>query len=149
MLINFMEIVNAQAAHIAQIYEIEKANFSSPWSLDALRSQLNQDRYVFLAAVDEGEVLGYVGLMFVLDEGYISNIAVSENHRRKHIADLLISALEESAREKGLSFMSLEVRESNTPARRLYEKHGFKDVGLRKRYYCDPMEDAVISSKEL
>jgi len=144
-----MEIINAQSAHIAQIYEIEKATFSSPWSMDALRNQTDTDRHIFLAAVENSEVLGYVGLMFVLDEGYISNVAVSEKHRRRHVADLLISALEERAREKNLSFMSLEVRQSNAPARMLYRKHGFEDVGLRKNYYVKPTEDAVISTKKL
>lgn len=144
-----MEIVNAQNAHLAQIYEIEQETFSSPWSFEALQNQTDPDRYIFLAVVEDGTVLGYVGLMFVLDEGYISNVAVSAKHRRRHVADLLVSALGERAREKGLSFISLEVRRSNAPARSLYQKHGYEDVGLRKNYYVKPVEDAVISTKKL
>ena len=142
-----MEIVDVGRELIAQIFEIEKATFSLPWSMDALYSQTDTDRNIFLAATENGEVLGYVGLMFVLDEGYISNVAVSEKHRRRHVADMLITSLEERARSKGLAFMSLEVRASNASARALYQKHGYEDVGVRKNYYEKTCEDAVISTK--
>ena len=101
--------------------------------------------HIFLAAEDEnGRVVGYVGLMYVLDEGYISNVAVSPSRRREGIADMLLAELYARAKEKKLSFLTLEVRESNIPARSLYKKHGYTEVGRRKGYYSLPKEDAVL-----
>ena len=86
-------------------------------------------------------------MMFVLDEGYISNVAVSPKYRRQGIADALIERLDELCSGHGLAFVSLEVRAGNAPAVALYEKHGFAPVGLRKNYYERPREDAVIMTK--
>jgi len=97
-----------------------------------------------LAALDDdGIVLGYVGLMFVLDEGYISNVAVAPEERRQGVADALISALVDRTRNK-LAFLTLEVRESNAAAISLYKKHGFEIVGNRKNYYERPRESALL-----
>lgn len=141
-------IVDALAEHIPQIEEIENACFSLPWTRQMLESQLRGGDHIFLAAVSGERVLGYVGLMFVLDEGYISNVAVAPDCRRKGVADGLISALEARCREKGLAFMTLEVRSGNAPAIALYEKHGFVPVGSRKNYYDKPKEDAVLMTRE-
>lgn len=135
-------------AQLAQIEEIERQCFSCPWTLDQLRSQLSDDRHVFLAAVAEsGAVLGYVGMMFVLDEGYISNVAVAPAYRRQGVADALISALMMRAEELGLAFVTLEVRAGNEPAKALYTKHGFVSVGRRKNYYDLPKEDAILMTR--
>ena len=105
---------------------------------------MNADNCVFLSALDDmGAVMGYVGLMFVLDEGYISNVAVAPEFRRCGIADALISALIEREK-KALAFLTLEVRESNIPAISLYAKHGFITVGSRKNYYDRPKENALL-----
>jgi len=144
-----MEITDVTQNMLPQIFEIEKESFSLPWTLEQLASQLDMKRHVFLAAVNNGEVLGYAGLMFVLDEGYISNVAVSKKHRRSHVADALIAGLCERARKKKLSFITLEVRKSNDAARALYGKHGFSDMGVRRDYYENPREDAVICTKFL
>lgn len=141
-------IDDTTAAQLAQIEEIERQCFSCPWTLDQLRSQLSDDRHVFLAAVAEnGAVLGYVGMMFVLDEGYISNVAVAPAYRRQGVADALISALMMRAEELGLAFVTLEVRAGNEPAKALYAKHGFVPVGRRKNYYDLPKEDAILMTR--
>ena len=141
-------ITDVSPAQIPQIEALEKQCFSMPWTAEMLVSQLKDAQHEFIAAVGEdGTVLGYVGMMFVLDEGYISNVAVSPAHRRQGIADALIERLDAICREHALCFVSLEVRAGNVPAIALYEKHGFARVGLRKNYYERPREDALIMTK--
>ena len=136
-------IVDVSAEHIRQIEEIERDCFSRPWTAEQLKSQMRDAQHEFIAAVSDGRVLGYVGLMYVLDEGYISNVAVHPDARRQGIGDTLIDALAAKAAELELAFLTLEVRESNAPAIALYAKHGFHPVGKRKNYYDAPKEDAV------
>ena len=138
-----MTIRSVSPDDLPQIIALEKSCFSVPWTEEMLRAQLT-DSHVFLAAVEGGQVLGYAGLQYVLDEGYISNVATSPARRREGIAGMLLSALKERAEELSLAFLTLEVRESNSPARRLYEKHGFFDVGRRTGYYESPREDAIL-----
>ena len=141
-------IIDTTQTQLEQIEKIEQQCFSCPWTLDQLRSQLSDDRHVFLAAVDAGgTVLGYVGMMFVLDEGYISNVAVAPAYRRQGVADALISALMTRAEELNLAFVTLEVRTGNEPAKSLYAKHGFVPVGRRKNYYDLPKEDAILMTR--
>ena len=141
-------IIDTTGAQLEQIEAIERQCFSCPWTLEQLRSQLSDDRHVFLAAVAEsGAVLGYVGMMFVLDEGYISNVAVAPAYRRQGVADSLISALMTRAEELALAFVTLEVRAGNEPAKSLYAKHGFVPVGRRKNYYDLPKEDAILMTR--
>ena len=142
-------IQNAEKKHLAQLENLEKLCFSMPWTREQLESQLPDAQHVFLVAVDGESVLGYVGMMFVLDEGYISNVAVSPEARCCGIGDALIAELLLRAEEKALSFVTLEVRESNEAAIRLYQKHGFQKVGLRKKYYDLPKEDAILMTKFL
>ena len=137
-------IVDVSAEHITQIEEIERKCFSRPWTVGQLRSQMRDAQHEFIAAVCDGSVLGYVGLIYVLDEGYISNVAVHPDARRQGIGDALIDALAAKAAELELAFLTLEVRESNAPAIALYAKHGFHPVGKRKNYYDAPKEDAVL-----
>ena len=100
--------------------------------------------HVFLIAEENGKLLGYVGMMHVLDEGYISNVAVAPEARRRGVAGALIRELLRRAEEKELSFVTLEVRESNAAAIALYERFGFRSVGRRKQYYEAPREDALL-----
>ena len=139
-----IRIVDVSAEHIPQIEEIEHECFSRSWTAEQLSSQMRDAQHEFIAAVDDGRVLGYVGLMHVLDEGYISNVAVHPEARRQGIGDALIDALAAKATELELAFLTLEVRESNAPAIALYAKHGFHPVGKRKNYYDAPKEDAVL-----
>lgn len=139
------EIVDANERMLAQIEKIEQSCFSCPWTMEQLQSQLKDERHEFIAAVDHSEkVLGYVGMMYVLDEGYISNVAVAGEYRRQGLADALISVLLDRADRLELAFVTLEVRCGNAAAIALYTKHGFLPVGRRKNYYDLPKEDAIL-----
>ena len=141
-------ICDVTAAHIPQIEQLEQQCFSMPWTAELLKSQMKDNQHEFIAAVTpDGTVLGYIGMMFVLDEGYISNVAVSPDYRRQGIADKLIDRLCAICETLKLSFVTLEVRAGNAPAIALYEKHGFERVGRRRNYYERPREDALIMTK--
>ena len=143
-------IVNASPRHLPELETLEKRCFSLPWTEEMLMGQLPDDSHEFLAAESEsGGLLGYVGMMTVLDEGYISNVAVAPEQRRQGIADALITELLERAALRALSFVTLEVREHNVPAIALYAKHGFAPVGLRKTYYEAPVDNAILMTKFL
>ena len=129
---------------VGQLAEIEQECFAHPLEEKQILSLLGDERTLFLAA-REGELLtGSVWVQTVLDEGYIGNVAVRPAFRRRGIADALLHALETLGRERELSFLTLEVREGNLPARRLYESCGFQTVAVRKNYYERPREDAVL-----
>lgn len=138
-----MEIVTAQSCHIPEIEAIERECFADPWPVEALSSYLTGN-HIMLAAIEDGCVAGYVGLMYVLDEGYIANVAVSGRCRRRGYARALLEALEAFAREKELAFLTLEVRAANDPAIALYSSCGYREVGRRKNYYTHPTEDAIL-----
>ncbi len=137
-------ICDASREHVGQLEELERQCFSLPWTKEQLESQLPDEQHCFLIALEEERVLGYVGMMHVLDEGYISNVAVSPDVRRRGIGDALVSGILERAKKLQLSFVTLEVRESNQGAIALYRKHGFMAVGRRKNYYEQPREDAIL-----
>lgn len=138
-------IVPAEEGHLPQIAALEKCCFpADPWSERLFRAALDDPRTAVLAAVgDGGAVLGYAVVSSVLDEGNLDNIAVAPAHRRRGVADALLSALA-GLGCAGLSRLMLEVRASNAAAIALYEKHGFAAVGRRKNYYAAPREDAVL-----
>lgn len=136
--------------HLGQAAEIERLCFSDPWSEKMLAEHLANPCSLTLAAVgDTGRLLGYVGLLAVVDEGYITNVAVRPDCRRQGVASSLLQALEARGRARNLTFLTLEVRQSNAPARALYEKLGYIQAGLRRNYYENPREDAVIMTKTL
>ena len=137
-------LIDAAERWLPAIAALERQCFSDPWSVEMLRSELPDDSHEFLLAVEGEELLGYVGLMTVLDEGYLSNVAVSPAYRRQGIAEALLTALLARARARKLSFVTLEVRAGNTPAQALYRKLGFQEVGVRRAYYEHPKEDAVL-----
>ena len=145
-----MKFVPMREAHLAAIAELERQCFSAPWSEDALREELGNDCACFLTAEDEesGAVCGYIGCHIVLDEGYIANVAVSPDCRRQGIGTKLVREMIRQAQERGLAFLTLEVRASNYGAIALYGERGFRSVGRRKNYYEHPKEDAVIMTKE-
>ena len=142
-------ITDAREELLPQIQKIEQQSFSVPWTEAMLRMQLDPNSHVFLTAEAAGDVIGYVGLMYVLDEGYISNVAVHPIWRRRGVADALLEELEQRAKKLMLSFLTLEVRAGNAPAIALYEKHGFRAVGRRKDYYEKPKEDALLMTLTL
>ena len=143
-------ILDASEAHLPALERLEELCFSLPWTREQLRASLPDAQHVFLAAEDEaGELLGYIGMMHVLDEGYIANVAVDPSCRRQGIGDALIAAVLDRAQALCLAFVTLELRESNLPAAALYKKHGFQAVGRRKDYYAAPREDAILMTKFL
>ncbi|MCR5352776.1 MAG: ribosomal protein S18-alanine N-acetyltransferase [Clostridiales bacterium] len=133
------------------IAELEKLCFSEPWSENAVNEFLKYENNRFLIAKCEkdGSFAGYIGFSQVLDELHIANIAVKPGHRRKGAADMLLYELERKAKDGNISLLTLEVRKSNYPAIKLYEKHGYKAVGERKDFYLSPKEDAVLMNLEI
>lgn len=128
------------------IAELEKICFSAPWSATALNDSAKNGTHFFIAEAN-GNTAGYIGIDTVLDEGYITNVAVFPKYRKKGVASHLLSYTENFAKENKLSFITLEVRVSNSAAIKLYEKHGFKCEGQRKNFYINPTEDALILTK--
>lgn len=143
-----MEIKRAENRHIEDICEIERLCFSTPWDENAVKSEIEFENGVFLVCEEEGKAIGYISMRCVLDEGYINNVAVTPDFRRQGIGEELIKSLVEEGIKKKLSFITLEVRESNVNARRLYEKQGFKEAGKRKRFYRLPDEDGILYTLE-
>ncbi len=136
-------IIPATEEHISAIAYIEAECFPVPWTEKQLADDIASPSTVYYIAVCDGEVCGYAGMWKVIDEGSITNIAVLKQHRNKGIASALLQALIDSQ----VNFISLEVRMSNTSAIRLYEKHGFTPVGVRKEYYTNvdgTKEDAFL-----
>lgn len=137
-----IKIFSNETVPAKELNLIEKECFSAPWSEESFKNAENTRFYVYF----ENEApLGYVGIYSILDEGYITNLAVLKEHRKKGIATSLLSQL--ISNENNLSFISLEVRESNLPAISLYEKFNFKKEGVRKAFYSNPKEDGLILTR--
>lgn len=144
-----MEIRKMTQTDVHQLADLEKICFSDPWSVSAFEYELNNPLSLWLVAVEDGEVLGYVGTQTVIDESDMMNIAVLPRCRRQGIAEKLIDVLVDTLMERGSKSLTLEVRVSNSPAIALYEKLGFVQVGRRPNYYRNPKEDALILRKEM
>ena len=139
-----MQIIPMTAAHTAKLAELEELCFSEPWSEKALLEEIDNPAAYFITAVDGDAILGYGGMHTVLGESYIDNIAVFPEHRGRGVGRAVTKALIEKAKENDGVFITLEVRTSNTPAITLYTALGFETVGVRKRFYTNPDEDALI-----
>lgn len=140
-----MEIIRPAEKHIKQIYNIEKLSFGDPWTEDGFIQPLKNKDYLFLAAVDNEEVCGYIMGSVNSDFGYIDNIAVSPARRRQGIGEMLIDKFFGYANDSEYcQGITLEVRESNLPAISLYRKKGFEKVGKRIKFYSAPVEDAIV-----
>ena len=128
---------------------LEKECFSCPWSEEGCIDGLNSDRFYFVGLFDGEELIGYGSLTTVLDEGDVARIAVRQDKRGKGYGGMILCDLENEAKRRGVVHLHLEVRESNAPARHLYEKVGFLTDGIRKNYYAKPLENAVLMTKKL
>lgn len=135
-------------AHVPQVAQLEKECFHDPWSENAIGSELSNPLSLWLVAVDGQQVAGYVGSQSVMGEADMMNIAVSSRYRRMGIAQELVQRLISALREREVHSLTLEVRASNEPAKALYSKLGFGQVGRRPNYYRNPKEDALILRKE-
>lgn len=143
-----IEYVQMSEAHVSAVAELEKICFSDPWSEKSVASELENLLSVWLVALDGSQVAGYVGSQTVCGETDMMNVAVDPGYRRRGIAEGLILTLLDVLKEKQSHSLTLEVRQSNEPAKCLYEKLGFEQVGLRKNYYRNPKENALILRKE-
>lgn len=143
-----MNIVPMNEHHVPQIALLEQECFADPWSQQSIASELHNPLSLWLVAQEGQTLLGYVGSQTCQDETDMMNIAVSPASRRQGVARALIEALVSALRQCGSKQLTLEVRASNGPARQLYESLGFLQVGLRKNYYRNPKEDALILRKE-
>lgn len=144
-----VRIVPMNSDHLDEVAELERICFSTPWSRNMLAEELDNALSAFLVALDDrGRVAGYAGLQVVLDEGYITNVAVRPDCRRQGVASQLLQVFLDFAQGNRLAFLTLEVRASNYDAIALYGSRGFRSVGRRKNYYKHPREDAVIMTKE-
>lgn len=141
-----INVIPMEIKHIEKVAELEKICFSAPWSEEAILDSFKRGTK-FLVAQRLGEMIGYVGISCILDEGYVTNVAVFPEFRRQGVGKALLEAIFSLANENGLSFVSLEVRESNKNAISLYERLGFKLEGKRKNFYENPREDALILTK--
>lgn len=144
-----IKIEKMDESHVAPIAQLETLCFSDPWSENSIASELTSRLSYWLVAVEDGQVLGYIGSQSVLGESDMMNVAVHPDHRRRGIAEMLVTALSHDLKERDNVCLTLEVRASNMPAIGLYEKLGFVQVGLRKNYYRNPREDALILRKAL
>jgi len=134
---------------LAAVQAIEQASFTTPWPSHAYRSELETNRLAsYLVARAADEVVAYGGMWLMVDEAHITTFAVDPRWRRQRIGERLLLALLDVARARHAREATLEVRLSNLPARRLYEKYGFRPVGLRPRYYSDNQEDALIMTTD-
>ena len=144
-----VRIVPMNADHLDEVAELERICFSTPWSRNMLAEELENACSAFLVAEDDtGKVAGYAGLQVILDEGYITNVAVRPECRRNGLAGKLLQVFLDFGQANHLAFLTLEVRASNYDAIALYGSRGFRSVGRRKNYYEHPREDAVIMTKE-
>ncbi len=127
------------------VMAVEHDSFLTPWSRSAFEEELAQNRLArYIVAVENDEIVGYAGTWLVINEAHVTNVAVSGQRRREGIGRLLMQKLMELARENDMESMTLEVRVSNAAARHLYQQLGFVEAGIRKNYYSETKEDALI-----
>jgi len=137
------------AARVPAVAALEPLCFSEPWSEAGVAAELENPVSRWFVALEDGVVRGYIGSHQVLEEAEVMNLAVDPAQRRRGVGELLLRHLCSVLRDAGAEYLLLEVRESNEPARRLYEKVGFRPVGRRPRYYQNPEETGIVMRKEL
>ncbi|EJP6472190.1 ribosomal protein S18-alanine N-acetyltransferase [Clostridium botulinum] len=135
--------------HIDGVMEIDNLSFSVPWSRNSYETELKNKFAKYIVVLDKkaNKVLGFAGMWLIIDECHITNIAVHPNYRKLGVGNILMNEIIAICKEQNISGITLEVRESNTPAKNLYYKYGFKDSGIRKGYYADNNENALLMWK--
>ena len=139
-------IEQAKQHHLAEILQIEGESFADPWSEALIARKMEDANTIFYVAVRNEEVLGHAVLQCIAPEAELEQIAVKSTARQQGIGRRLLEAVMREARSRNIETIHLEVRAGNTPAIALYRTLGFQDVGLRKNYYKNPSEDAVLMS---
>ena len=143
-----MEYIRMNKSHVAQIAALEAMCFSAPWSERSVSSELENALSLWIVAMDGENLAGYVGSQSVLGEADMMNLAVHPDYRRQGVGEKLVNTLIDALSQAQVHSLTLEVRASNAPAKALYQKLGFLQVGLRPRYYQNPKEDALSLRKE-
>lgn len=143
-----MRIRRLQQKDLDQTARIESENFSVPWTKEDFAGWVDREDGLFLAAEENGMVIGYCGVILAPPEGDITNVSVISACRGRGAGAALVKEMLKQTEELGVQTLFLEVRKSNEPAIRLYQKQGFREVGLRKKYYEKPVEDALIMKRE-
>ena len=134
-----------QLKDIDDVLKIEHESFTTPWSRESFYNELTNNQYAVYIVLEETEqVVGYCGVWVVIDEAHITNIAILPEYRGKKLGNALLKKLMETAKNLGAVRMTLEVRVTNNVAQALYRKLGFEDGAIRKRYYTDNQEDALV-----
>ena len=144
-----ISIIPMEEKHISSIAALEKMCFSDPWSENSIGSELNNSLSLWLVAIADDKLVGYIGSQSAAGESDMMNVAVSPECRNCGVATELIDVLITELKKRDMDALTLEVRESNTAAICLYEKLGFTTVGIRPNYYFHPRENALIMRKEL
>lgn len=143
-----IEVMSMTLEHVNEIVELEKICFYTAWTKKDFIKEINENKLaVYLIAKSENKIIGYAGMWHILDEGHITNIAVLPEYRRLKVGSKLVTKLIDIAIEKLITALTLEVKISNFAAQKLYTGFGFKPEGIRKKYYSDTGEDAVIMWK--
>ena len=139
-----------QERDLDRVMEIENKAFSPPWTREAFLLELTKNLLAkYIVAEVDGQVVGYGGIWLIIDEGHVTNIAVDEKYRNKGIGSKIMEGLIQLCIDRNIVSMTLEVRKSNEAAKALYKKFGFKEYGIRKGYYQDNNEDAIIMWKDI
>ncbi|GAV26471.1 ribosomal-protein-alanine N-acetyltransferase RimI [Carboxydothermus islandicus] len=145
-----MELKHMELKDLPQVLDIEKLSYTNPWSKASFMYEITENPLAtYLVAREGDKILGYGGIWIVLDEAHITTLAVHPAYRRNGVGKILLNALLEVAKNRKVRNIILEVRASNFPAQNLYQKFGFKPIGIRKKYYSRPEEDAIVMSLEI
>ena len=130
---------------IDQILEVEHASFATPWSREAFYNEIYNNKFaVYIVLEEYQKIIGYVGAWVVIDEAHITNVAILPSYRGKKLGEALLRKMMTVAKDMGARSMTLEVRVTNNVAQSLYRKLGFQNGGIRKNYYTDNQEDALV-----
>ena len=142
------KIISMGLENVDEVSEVEKECFYTAWTKQDFIKEMTENKLaVYFIAVSEGKIIGYAGMWHIIDEGHITNIAVLPEYRRHKVGSALVQKLVDTAKQRNMTGLTLEVRIGNIAAQKLYSNYGFKAEGIRKKYYSDTGEDAVIMWK--
>lgn len=144
-----IEVSRMTENNAGKVAELEAKCFSDPWPHQSFINTLSNDHAAYFTLYSDGSFVGYIGMYDLVDEVSIINVAVDPDYRGRGCGELLMQTAEKFANERGCASIALEVRQSNIPARALYEKMGYVIYGCQKNYYTNPKEDAILYCKEV
>ena len=139
-----ISITLMEECDLEAVLEVSSLSLKESWSKESFKKELSNPLAKYLVAKGNNKVIGFAGVWTIVDEGHITNIAVHPNFRKKGIGSILLSSLIEHCKNWGCNSLTLEVRSSNTTSQNLYKKYNFKEEVIRKKYYKDNNEDAII-----